>query len=130
MVAIDTNVAVRIMVNDDPAQTKRAVALVKDNDIFIAKTVIIETEWVLRGAYKLDRGRINMALRAFLSLECLLIEDEEAVFSALDAHSQGLDFADALHVTSSRRADSFATFDAGLRARGRKMSLHPPVTAP
>lgn len=130
MVAIDTNVVVRLLVNDDPAQTKRAAALVKNNDMFIAKTVILETEWVLRGAYKLDRGRVNMAMRAFLSLERLLVEDEEAVFRALDAHAEGVDFADALHVASSRRADSFATFDAGLRTRGRRMSLQPQVTAP
>jgi predicted nucleic-acid-binding protein len=130
MVSIDTNVVVRVLVNDDPAQARRAVALIKDNDIFIAKTVILESEWVLRGAYKLDRGRVNTALRAFLSLDRLLIEDEEAVFSALDAHADGLDFADAMHVASSRRAESFATFDAGLRARGRALSLKPPVTAP
>lgn len=130
MVAIDTNIAVRLLVNDDHAQTKRVVALFKENEIFIPKTVVLETEWVLRAVYQLDRQSANNSLRGLLSLECVVPEDEEALFSALDAHEKGMDFADALHLTSSRRADSFATFDAVLRKSAIKLMLTPKAIAP
>ena len=130
MVSIDTNVAVRLLVNDDPAQTKRAVNLFTAQRVFVAKTVILETEWVLRGVYKLDRPRVNHALTALLSLEGVVVEDETVIFAALDAYARGLDLADALHLASSHRADCFATFDAALRARARKLNLQPQVTTP
>ncbi len=128
MVAIDTNIAVRLLVNDDPAQTKKAVALFTGQEVFIPKTVVLETEWVLRGVYQLERSRVNAALRALLSLERVAIEDEATLFAALDSHLNGMDFADALHLASSQRADSFATFDSAFKARAKKLSLHPPVT--
>ena len=130
MVSIDTKVAVRLLVNDDPAQTKRAVNLFTTQRVFVAKTVILETEWVLRGVYKLDRPRVNHALTALLYLEVVVVEDEAVVFAALDAHAKGMDLADALHLASSHRADTFATFDAALRARAKKLNLQPKVTTP
>lgn len=128
MVAIDTNVAVRLLVNDDPAQTKQAADLFTAHQIFIPKTVVLETEWVLRGAYQLERTKVNTALRSLLSLKQVVVEDETALFAALDRHAKGMDFADALHVASSARADRFATFDASLKKRAREMSLVPEVT--
>ena len=130
MVAIDTNIVVRLLVNDDPEQAGKAAALFKTHEIFIPKTVVLETEWVLRAVYQLDQGRVNMALTRLLSLEKVIVEDETALFAALDAHSQGMDFADALHLSSSRRADSFATFDTAFQARARKLSLQPAVSEP
>lgn len=130
MVAIDTNVAVRLLVCDDPEQTEKATDLFKAHEIYIPKTVALETEWVLRAVYQLDQERVNRALRRLLSLEQVTVEDEAALFAALDAHGQGMDFADAIHLCSSRRADSFATFDAAFRARARKLALQPAVTEP
>lgn len=51
MVAVDTNVVVRLLTNDHAAQAKRAVALFRANPIFVAKSVLLETEWVLRYSY-------------------------------------------------------------------------------
>jgi predicted nucleic-acid-binding protein len=130
MVSIDTNVAIRLLVNDDPDQTKRVVALFKSHQIYITKTVALETEWVLRGVYNLDRKRVNAALTALFSLEQMQVEDAANLFAALDAHANGVDFADALHITSSQRADTFATFDEALRARSKKLQLQPPVISP
>ena len=47
MVAIDTNIIVRLLTRDDESQYKKVLALFKKHDIFIADTVILETEWVL-----------------------------------------------------------------------------------
>jgi len=127
MVAIDTNIAVRLLVNDDPVQTDKVRALFETDKIFISKTVVLETEWVLRGVYNLDREPVNRALRALLSLEQVIAEDAKNLFDALDAHLQGMDLADAIHLTSSNRATSFATFDAKFKARAHKLSLEPTV---
>ncbi|MFZ4860125.1 MAG: type II toxin-antitoxin system VapC family toxin [Desulfuromonadaceae bacterium] len=130
MVSIDTNVAVRLLVNDDPEQTRRAAELFSGHKIFISKTVALETEWILRGVYKLDVKKVNFALTALLSLENVLVEDVSSLFTALDAHAKGMDFADALHLASSSSAESFATFDTAFRARAKKLSLLPPVISP
>lgn len=130
MVSIDTNIAVRLLVNDDPLQTARALALFKAQTIFISKTVVLETEWVLRAVYTLDRKKVNASITALISLEDVVVEDETALFSALEAHSNGMDFADALHVASSRRADKFATFDTAFRAKAAKLKIQPSVFLP
>ncbi|MBV5340295.1 MAG: type II toxin-antitoxin system VapC family toxin [Deltaproteobacteria bacterium] len=127
MVAIDTNIVVRLLVNDDPAQTIKVKALFTTEKIYIPKTVILETEWVLRGVYTLDRAAINNPLRALLSLEQIIAEDETILFNALDSYQEGMDFADALHLASSHRATSFATFDAKFKSSAKKLSLKPTV---
>ena len=130
MVSIDTNVAVRLLVNDDQDQTRRAVALFKSQQVYITKTVVLETEWILRGVYKIDVQRVNAALTALLSLENVQVEEASSLFMALDAHAKGMDFADALHLVSSHRAATFATFDAGFHARAKKLQLQPQVVSP
>jgi predicted nucleic-acid-binding protein len=129
MVGIDTNIVVRLLVNDDPAQTVKVTALFEAEKIFISKTVVLETEWVLRGVYKLDSKAINSALRALLSLEQVIAEDENILFDALFAHQQGMDFADAIHLASSHRATSFATFYKKFKTRSNKLLLKPIVIA-
>jgi len=130
MVSIDTNIAVRLLVNDDPGQTKSAAALFKNNRVFITKTVVLETEWILRGVYKLDTKHVNSALTALLSLENVQVEDSVVSFSALEYQAQGMDFADALHLASSQRAEDFATFDSRLRVRATKLKIQPHVISP
>jgi predicted nucleic-acid-binding protein len=130
MVAIDTNIVVRLLVNDDHSQTAKASVLFTRNKIFIPKTVVMETEWVLRGVYNIERGKISSALKALFSLEQVVIEDETVLFEALDLHKQGMDLADAIHLVSSRRAHSFATFDVKLRASAKKQLLKPTVISP
>jgi len=51
MIAIDTNIVVRFLTHDDAVQYKKAYKLFNEHDVFIADTVILETEWVLRFAY-------------------------------------------------------------------------------
>lgn len=111
MLAVDTNVIVRIVVNDDPDQARRAVALFEQERIFISKTVLLEVEWVLRFSYQLPREVIAATLRKVAGLCNVVVEKPDEVSIALDWHEQGMDFADALHLASSSRAERFATFD-------------------
>ena len=50
MIALDTNVLARFYLNDEPAQAQIAARLLMEEDVFIPKTVLLELEWVMRGA--------------------------------------------------------------------------------
>lgn len=117
MLAVDTNVIVRIVTHDDPEQAQRAVALFEREGIFIAKTVLLEVEWVLRFSYQLPREVIAPTLRKVVGLHNVEVENPDEVFIALDGYEQGLDFADALHLASSGSAEGFATFDQKMAKR-------------
>ncbi|MBK6617096.1 MAG: hypothetical protein IPG31_01600 [Nitrosomonas sp.] len=53
MIAIDTDVVVRLLTRDDAAQYEKAYQLFEKQNVFIGDTVILETEWVLRFAFKI-----------------------------------------------------------------------------
>jgi predicted nucleic-acid-binding protein len=130
MIAIDTNIIVRFLTRDDPVQAARARALLETGSVFVLRTVVLETAWVLRTRYRFDRAAIASGLRQLLGLPGVTIEEPNTMAQALDLHDQGFDFADALHLASSGRADAFATFDHALRRRARRMSDIVPVVAP
>ncbi len=122
MLAVDTNLVVRIVANDEPAQVRRAIKLFQAEEILIPKTVLLETAWVLRYAYKLAPGAIVRALRAIAGLPNVTLEGPAEIALALDWFDSGLDFADALHLASSGRAGRFATFDASFARRAKALS--------
>jgi predicted nucleic-acid-binding protein len=119
MLAVDTNVLVRLVTNDEPEQAKSAAAVFRSSGITIAKTVLLETEWVLRHGYGLDRSAIRHAIQSVLGLPNVVAEDQTQVTSAMDWFDAGLDFADALHLASSGAAERFATFDDKLAKRAK-----------
>jgi predicted nucleic acid-binding protein len=96
MVAIEANVLVRFLTGDDPGQAAKARALFEREAVFVATTVVPETEWVLRSACGFGR---------------------EAVVGA------GFDFADALHLATPQAAQGFATFDTRLVGAERRAGL-------
>ena len=111
---VDTNLVVRLIVEDDPQQLKIVEALLESNQLAIPHTVLLETEWVLRSFYRWSGARINHALTLLLDLENVSIAEETCVRTALARHAAGADFADMMHLTTSAYADRFVTFDAGL----------------
>lgn len=120
MHAVDTNVLVRLLTGDDVEQTSRVAALFKRESIFIPKTVLLETEWVLRRLYRLERKAAVSALRKVSGLANVEIESPLAVTQALQWCDAGMDFADALHLASSHTSAKFATFDAQLKKSAPK----------
>jgi predicted nucleic-acid-binding protein len=124
MTAVDTNVLVRVITNDDHAQAARAAAFLRARDrVFVAKTVLLELEGVLRSAYRIDRRGMVSALRGLLSIRNIEIEDEGSVRLAIEWHEHGLDFADALHVASGGPEHTFATFDVTLHRTARRIGV-------
>jgi predicted nucleic-acid-binding protein len=89
--------------------------------VFISKSVLLEAEWVLRYSYELDTGAILRALRGVLGLANVSVEDPAVAATALRLCEQGLEFADALHVSSSGAASHFVTFDAQLVKRAARI---------
>lgn len=127
MIGADTNILVRALADDDPDQRPQVVALLHDEAVFVPKTVLLETAWVLRSSYGYDRAKIVGALRKLFALPSLTFEDEGVVAKALVRSDEGLDFADALHLASSAAATEFATFDRKLARRAARLGALPPV---
>jgi predicted nucleic acid-binding protein len=114
MLAIDTNIVVRYLTGDHLEQSARARRIVDGEPVLVTTTVLLETEWVLRGAYGYRGARLAAALTAFAGLPTVTLEAPSVAASALEALARGLDFADALHLGGARDCDAFATFDKAL----------------
>jgi predicted nucleic-acid-binding protein len=127
VIALDTNVLVRIVTEDDPGQLKAALAIFKSDSLWTCKTVLLETEWVLRYSYDLAPEAIRTVFRKLLGYPQLQVEDRQAVLRALKLYEQGLDFADALHLASSGDADRFVTFDQPFAKAARRLEGGPTV---
>jgi predicted nucleic-acid-binding protein len=91
---------------------------------------MLETEWVLRSTYNYPAAQIEAAFRAVMGLSWVTVEDYDAVMQALDWFASGLDFADALHLASSRDSGRFVTLDRDLIRRARSLEDTPEVSAP
>ncbi len=111
MLAIATNLIVRYLVGDDPGQARRAQRLIDNDDVFVCTTVLLETEWVLRGVYGFSPAQFAKALADFAGLPRVSLEDATAVAKALDWMRQGMDFADGLHLAKAEGCDAFISFD-------------------
>ena len=75
MIAVDTNVVVRLVTADDQTQFRRARKAFRDHEVFLAETVLLETEWVLRYSYGFDADRIVGALRGLLGMRNVHVKD-------------------------------------------------------
>lgn len=123
VVAVDTNVLVRLLTGDHPAQYQASRKLFSSESIFVPDSVVLETEWVLRAAYDLEPSAVCMALRKVFGLENVNVGNPEAVSRALDWHEVGLDFADALHLSLSSGHEVLKTFDTGFIKRARALGM-------
>ncbi len=130
MISLDTNVVVRFLVNDAPQQNRRARKLIDAGNVRISPTVLLEAEWVLRALYGQAPDGIQESFRSLLGLPGVLAEEPQRVARALAWYGTGLDFADALHLAFAPSGGSFATFDAKLARRARKLDGAPRVLAP
>lgn len=131
MIALDTNVLVRLVTGDDAVQAKRVAARIDTGDaFFVSLSVALELEWVLRGAYKLARDRVVASFEALLSIRNLRFAEDQAITRALAHYRLGLDFADALHLEAASRCSALLSFDSKFRHRAARARLSPPVVAP
>jgi len=111
MRAVDTNIIVRYLTGDDPAQAAKVRAVIGHEPVFVPRTVLLEVEWVLRGVYTMTPKQIIPALRALAGLPGVSVEDPVMVAKAMDWADAGMDFADALHLAAAAGCKNFLTFD-------------------
>jgi predicted nucleic-acid-binding protein len=101
MIGLDTNVLVRYLTHDDPAQTVAAKKLMNslslDSPGFLSLIVIAELVWVLAISYRYHKKEIEQVLESLLRSRELVIERAEIVSQALRLFNSGrAEFADCL----------------------------------
>ncbi|KPF65968.1 hypothetical protein IP69_15955 [Bosea sp. AAP35] len=116
MIALDTNIVVRLITEDDPRQVARARALILARGGLVQTTVVMETEWVLRSVYGFSRAQIVAAFSLLGATDQLSVEAPERFAMSLEAYRGGMDFADAVHLAACDDVAGFGTFDAALVA--------------
>jgi predicted nucleic-acid-binding protein len=103
MPGLDTNILVRWIVDDDRRQVLLVQRLFEEaqeqeSPLFVASTVMLELEWVLRSRYEFDKGTVLGAFNALLETQELEFQDEPALERALSFYRQSsADFADCMH---------------------------------
>jgi predicted nucleic-acid-binding protein len=126
-VAVDTNVLIRFLVEDDSGQTAAVGRLARAYHIVIPPTALLEAEWVLRRVLGLQRARILAGFERLLGLQGATFLEREAIEMAMRALADGCDFADALHAALATGVDVFATFDRDFARRAKSLDYFPPV---
>ncbi len=118
MIALDTNVLVRFLVQDDPAQAQVAGEvmgrLTDENPGFIAREVLVELVWVLGRAYGFGRSDIAAAIDGLLSSTELVVEEGDMVGGIVERYRvEGFGFADLMIAAAAQRVDAteLVTFD-------------------
>lgn len=128
--ALDTNIVVRLFVDDGSKEVSVAREVFKREIIEISLTVILECEWVLRSVYKFKPAAICEALSALVSLTNVTIQNEDVVVEAIEAHGLGVEFADAVHLFSAEKSDELLTFDGDFERRSKRVRQSIPVRIP
>jgi predicted nucleic-acid-binding protein len=128
MIGLDTNVLVRYLTQDDPAQADVAAkfmdSLSQDSLGFISLVVVVELIWVLEASYRYKKAEIEQVLDTLLRSKELIIERAEVVWQALRKfHVSRADFADCLIERAGHTAGCqyTVTFDHNAASAGMKL---------
>ena len=99
--------------------------------LYVAKTVLLELEWVMRSAYARLPAKFASVSDHLLALPQITVEDRLSIEAALAGHRSGLDFADALHHATYRScATARPTSTTEGSPAGTRLGLVPAVMAP
>jgi predicted nucleic-acid-binding protein len=119
VIAVDTNVLVRVLTDDDasPEQTRQARQLVKAaGAVFVPQIVQVELVWVLERAYGLDKSQILAALELLRDSPVYQLQHQARFALAVERFRLGsAGFADSLIVVESEHRQAVLwTFDRKL----------------
>lgn len=113
-IAVDTNVLLRLFVNDDEAQQNTAVELLEQAEsVVIPTTVLIETVWVLNRSYKIPLADILALLRDFILSVPKLVVQENEIEAGFSVMARNGDLTDGVNAFCGAMlgAEQFVTFD-------------------
>jgi predicted nucleic-acid-binding protein len=129
MTALDTNVLVRYLAQDDDVQFQKVLQMLKRKRaiFFVCDLVLAETDWVLRSLYEWTGAEVADAFSRLTTIHNLTFENETRLRASLKALREGADLADELIVRSCRDhgAKAFATFDKGIIRRHKPFAGSP-----
>lgn len=124
MPALDTNVVLRYVVEDDPRQTRVAQRYIEQHieagdTLFLATSVILETEWVLRSVYGFEKGEVIDVLVRLLEAREMSFQDEPSLERAVHRYRElNIDFADCLHLATAQTFEQLPLATFKRKARG------------
>lgn len=143
MIALDTNVVLRHLLEDDKAQAKKARSLLHGNDaVLITDVVLAETIWTLKGKkYRAAKEDIIAVINSLLTEPNIVFESSQVIWSALNDYRKAkpvkvagkykiADYPDALIVRKAQyaagqqgeRLEAFYTFDrAAVEIKGAEL---------
>jgi predicted nucleic-acid-binding protein len=117
MRAVDTNVLVRLIAQDDSRQTVSAENFI-DRGAWVSVLALAEAAWVLVTVYELSSNDLALAIEMLLNHRELVLQDAESVAGALDLFraKPALSFSDCLMLQLARKAGHLplGTFDRSL----------------
>jgi predicted nucleic-acid-binding protein len=122
VIAVDTNVLLRVLLDDDAPQARSARRLLtaragSGQPAFINRIVLCEAVWTLVSGYRYSRPQVRAAIELLLAAPAVRLEDHAAVEEALTLYTLGrLGFADALVGVVNRRAGCTTTHTFDRRA--------------
>ncbi len=124
MIAFDTCILVRFLADDDEAQADLAESLMRENTIFLPRSVLLETEWVLRSRYHRSRDELLNFFSMLLEIENVVLEDAVQFEKVVAWYGMGADFADAMHLAACDHA-VLHTFDQSFCKKAREVGATP-----
>ena len=117
-IGIDTNVLIRLLVNDNPEQRKAVLAfgegLGTSYEGFVTLISLVEMDWALRKQYGYSRDQSAAALRRITRIRGVEVQLRDSVVSAIDGVERGDgEFADVLiaHLCMDAGCDRVVTLD-------------------
>ena len=129
MISLDTKLLACLLLQDDKAQHARVKALLAKDQVFTAPvSVFLELVWVLE-ANDCSASEIARGLTLLLGLPNFKPEQTDAVRAAIHHYTQGMEFADGLHLALSGASDVFMTFDKAFVRKAGKLGASPGVVA-
>ena len=126
MIAIDTNILVRVLVDDPSAEEQCRLArelIANHNSLWVNQIVLIETVWVLQTSYRFDKMQITLVLEKLSHHPYIRLENDAEVKAGLELFNHSnIGFADCLIINDAKsRGLVLHTFDQKLsRLSGAK----------
>ncbi|HET7045175.1 MAG TPA: type II toxin-antitoxin system VapC family toxin [Gaiellaceae bacterium] len=115
---LDTNVLIRHLTGDPPAQARRATTfLQRAEELLLPDLIVAEVVYVLESFYEVERARVAELVRAIIGYPAILVVDEPLLLRALEVYElERLDFADAYLVAGAEASGvgAIASFDRAI----------------
>jgi predicted nucleic-acid-binding protein len=117
VIAVDTNIPLRLILADDAAQLGLILEIMEHEELFVSLTVLLETGWVLQSRMGMSRNQVADRLASLMELERIEVARPTLADWAIERYRAGADLADMIHLAASAKLDSFMTFDGGVAKR-------------